>query len=719
MNDTLQRKEHFPWWRRIKLRVLVFGILMSILPLAILGLASFNAARSYLQRSIQEQNFERAHILAGQIETFMTNMADSLSQVTSTNAYTLVGNNQIERQVILGTLLREEPYFETLEVAGIYYNVLDKASRREVVFPAVPGQKLENLAFTADRPFSLSGVFFSNDGRPQVYLTVGILDPQTRKILGYLQAKTDLKSLVTQFANLQIGKAGIAYLTDEKGNLIGHTDFSRVLAQENVRTNQAVQNFLAGNAPTRQGSEYVNREGIRVIGMYAPVGTLGWGVFIEQSVSEAYGPVQQFALRVLAIIFFGILAVTLISIIFGLKLTRPIENLEAGVRRIINTGDLLAEIPQESHDEIGHLVLAFNKLLRQLQEKNQNLKAEQDLLKTVVNGIGAGMVLVNQEKQILWWNSIFADWFGNYDLRNLYCERILGEEGMDCFFRENGKVVPLDVNGERRYIRQMYYGINPGNSENAAYLLLLEDVTQQAEMEARVIEAEKLASVGLLASGIAHEINNPLAIVSAHSEELLDRMQEENEVPDFHEIQGILKIVTQQIERCKQITGRLLHFARRGKQGNDLLDAGIAIEQTLALLAQRAKQKRLTFRHEIEPGLWILSNENEWQQVLLNILTNAIDASQEGKSIEVYVERKNSSIEVEVRDHGEGIPSQNLHRVFDPFFTTKPVGQGTGLGLFVSYGIIQKMRGQISIESQEGEGTTVRMTIPAYEGVQG
>ncbi|HVJ48187.1 ATP-binding protein [Desulfitobacterium sp.] len=708
-------QERSPWWMRIKARVLFFGILMSILPLTIFGMISFNASRAYLQTNIQEQNYERAHVLSGRIDDFISNMVDSLIHVTSTNAYTLVGQDSSKRDVVLGTLLREVPYFESLEISDSDYRVLGQVSRRKVILPE-EHKKINYFPVRFEPGFSLSEVFFTSpDSRPQVYLTVSIQDPQTRQSLGYLQARADLKSLVTKFTNLQIGQAGYVYLTDEKGNLIGHTDFSRVLVQENVQNNLAVQNFLAGNSPTHQGSEYQNPEGVRVIGTYAPVGIPNWGVFIEQPVSEAYSPVQQFSIRVLGIILFGILVVSLISVYFGLKLTQPIEHFEEGVRQVISTENLLAEIPRESNDEIGNLVIAFNRLLRQINEKNENLKEERELLKTVVNGIGAGMILVDNKKQILWWNSIFADWFGTEDLRYVSCETILNGEGRDCLFLENGKVLPFDVNGERRYIRQMYYGLTPGNSENAAYLLLLEDVTQQVEMEARVIETEKMATVGFLASGIAHEINNPLAIVSAHSEDLLDRMQEQGNPPGNSEIQRILKIVTVQIERCKQITGRLLHFARRGREGNDLMDAGNAIQQIVDLVAHRAKQKGLTLKKEIEPALWFLGNENEWQQVLLNILTNAMDASEEGKTIEIHAYQEGQQIKVVVRDYGEGISSQDLSRVFDPFFTTKPAGRGTGLGLFVSYGMIQRMQGHLNIESEKGKGTTVSIILPHKE----
>lgn len=708
-------EKRFPWWMRIKVRVLVFGVLMSILPLLFLGLGSFNAARSYLQESIQEQNYERAFLLAGEIQDYIGSIAGNMLHVTSTNAIDIMGEDFNDREVILGTMLREGPYFENLEVADAQLKVLGRASRREVVFSVKPGEKLANSEFLPEQDYSISRVFLSSDGRPQVYLTVGIKDPKTRRNIGFLQAKTDLKALVTKFTGIQIGQAGYVYLTDEKGNLIGHTDFSRVLVQEDVKKNPGVQGFLAGKRPTRQGNEYYNSEGIRVIGMYATVGNPGWCVFIEQPVKEAYQPVAQFSMKILGIMLSGILGVTLISIIFGLKLTRPIEHFEAGVRRMTSTEDLRTVIPQESDDEIGRLVQAFNSLLNQLEEKTANLRSEQELLQTVVHGIGAGMALVDKKKRLLWWNSIFEIWFGTMELQNLSCHAVLRGDGVDSFDDENGKVLACEVKGERRYLRQMYYELTPGNSENAAFLLLLEDVTQQVEMEARVIENEKMATVGLLASGVAHEINNPLAIVSAHSEDLLDRMREEDELSK-EEIQGVLRIVHEQMNRCKQITGRLLNFARKGKQGQDLLDASVAIKQTLALLTYRAKQKKINFIDAIENGLWTFGNENEWQQVVLNILTNAIDASEEGCCIKVRANRIDSEIRVEVEDQGHGISPHDLNKVIDPFFTTKSPGKGTGLGLFISYGIVQKMQGRLLIESKEGKGTTIRIVLP-YRGV--
>lgn len=710
------KQTSFPWWFRIKGRVLVFGIAMSIFPLLFLGLATYNAARQHMQESIQQQNYVRATSLAEQTSTFVTNMADSLLQVTSTNVYTLVNKNQKEREIILGTLLREEPFLEELKVADTQFRVLGQAARREAILPKTP-TPFETKGLLNEQPFAISEIFFSSDGRPQFYLTVGIKDPGTRETVGYLQAKTDLRGIVNKFANLRVGKGGYAYLVDERGNLIGHTDFSKVLSQENVHQKPTVVDFLTGVTPSSHGKEYTNLDGIEVLGLFASVGYPNWGVFIEQPVQEAYEPINDFALKLLGIVFVAISIVTLTSIIFALKLTRPIENLETEVRRIIQTGDLQPPISQQSKDEIGRLVESFNTLIKLLDEKNQTLKAEKQLLATVVEGIGAGMLLLDPGKRIIWWNSIFTHWIGDKNFKNLLCDEVIDGEGIECFSLEKGRVTTLELNGKRRYIRQTYYELNPSNQENAAYLLLLEDVTQEIEMEARVIETDKMAALGLMASGVAHEINNPLAIASAYSEDFLDRISESPSLITPDEIKKGLKIIMEQILRCKKITGRLLDFARKRKDRPDLFEISAASEQTLALLSYQAKQKKVEIKLHFELGLFVWGNENEWQQVVLNIIANALDASPHNSKIEVKAYRENENILFMVKDNGQGISPHNIKKVFEPFFTTKPAGKGTGLGLFVSYGIIEKMHGQLTIESTEGKGTVVIISLPSRKAV--
>src|SRR5690554_1285830 len=149
-----------PWWKRIKFRVLIFGIIMSALPLTVLGMASFKEAQAYLQENIQEHNHERANLIAAQIQDFIQNHVDSLLQITSTNALDLVGNDALTRETVLATMLRETQYFESLYVADTQYNLLDKISRREVDLPWTEQEKLPYLGFAVGGKFSISEVFF-------------------------------------------------------------------------------------------------------------------------------------------------------------------------------------------------------------------------------------------------------------------------------------------------------------------------------------------------------------------------------------------------------------------------------------------------------------------------------------------------------------------------------------------------------------------------------
>lgn len=690
---------------------------MSILPLFFLGYLGFTSVRQNLQKDIYEQNFDQVSVLAHEIRDAMANTENGLTLTKTTTARALVGNNETSRQIILETLLQKEPAIKELTVRAIDFEVIERIDREDRTFPDSSASAFEN-PISSEESSAMSEIFFSRAGQPEIYFTVAIEDPLSGRRMGYLQAKIDLNSMISRYFNFQLGEGEYIFLVDQKGTLISQTNSGLELHQEEILQNPAVQSFLEGETLST-GSEYKNYAGVYVIGAFASVGDPNWAVFIEQPAHEANKPIFEFAFRLVMIAILIMALVMIISISFGLKVVHPIENLEAQVRQIILTGDLESHIPIESWDEIGRLVKSFNQLLNSLDQKNENLKNEKELLTTVVDGVGAGMVLLDSEKKILWWNTKFAQWFVQ-SLANLPCEKVISGQRMDGIILENGRTISVFVNNERRHFREMYYELSPDNPENAAYLLLLDDVTQEVEMEARMIETDKMAAIGLLASGVAHEINNPLAIVAAHSEDLLDRLNEDDPGPSQEEIKAGFKTVLEQIVRCKQITDRLLGFARKRNSGSDLIDIGVASSQTLGLLEHKAKQKHLTIKFDLENSLFALGNENEWQQVVLNLITNALDASPERGGIEVKGYREGNKIYFIVQDYGEGIPQDNLKKAFDPFFTTKSPGQGTGLGLYVSYGIIIKMHGEMILESTEGQGTRVKISLPFHEaGDQG
>jgi len=240
-------------------------------------------------------------------------------------------------------------------------------------------------------------------------------------------------------------------------------------------------------------------------------------------------------------------------------------------------------------------------------------------------------------------------------------------------------------------------------------------------MDKQIIETGKLASIGSLAAGIAHEINNPVAIMVEEAGWIKDLLEEEEfrKSENLDEFERALNQIKTQGRRCKEITHKLLSFAR--KTDSRVLETHIneLIMELIALSEQRAKYAKITIHTDFQNDLPVTYlSQSEMQQVLLNLINNAIDAMENrgGElTISTRSEFEEGVIVIEVSDNGPGIPEANLSRIFEPFFTTKPVGKGTGLGLSICYGIIQKMGGQIDVESVIDSGTTFFIRLPVQD----
>ena len=236
-------------------------------------------------------------------------------------------------------------------------------------------------------------------------------------------------------------------------------------------------------------------------------------------------------------------------------------------------------------------------------------------------------------------------------------------------------------------------------------------------MNEQVIEAGKLASVGELAAGIAHEINNPVAIMVEEAGWVEDLLEDGGAWEDPEELRRALKQIKNQGARCKQITHKLLSFARKTDPELRRVQLNELIEEVVGLSEQRAKYSNVKLNLNLYPLLpEVYASPSEFEQVLLNLVNNGLDAmTPNGGTLDIATRVDGGHVVVDVADTGHGIPQANLARIFDPFFTTKPVGKGTGLGLSICYGIIKKMGGEISVNSAVDLGTVfhVRLPLPA------
>jgi signal transduction histidine kinase len=242
-------------------------------------------------------------------------------------------------------------------------------------------------------------------------------------------------------------------------------------------------------------------------------------------------------------------------------------------------------------------------------------------------------------------------------------------------------------------------------------LIIMDDITERVELESQLFQSDKLSSIGLLAAGVAHEVNTPLAVISSYTQMLAKQLQGDSQKS------GLLEKITRQTFRASEIVNNLLNFSRTS--GTEFADVNVnkVITDTLALLEHQFKTAKVQVQSELTPSISsIQGNPGRLQQVFLNLFLNAKDAMPGGGTLSVAT-TNGDMVSVRVSDTGSGIEPEHIQRIYDPFFTTKTTpkegqNRGTGLGLSVTYGIIQEHAGKIRVESTPGAGTTFALDFP-------
>ena len=240
---------------------------------------------------------------------------------------------------------------------------------------------------------------------------------------------------------------------------------------------------------------------------------------------------------------------------------------------------------------------------------------------------------------------------------------------------------------------------------------------QKAASDEMLLQSSKMAALGKMAAGIAHEINNPLAVIGEKAGWIKDllKMEDISGSENFQEYADAVNKIEQHINRAKTVTHRLLGFARRMEPVTERVSINNVLDESVSFLENEARYRNIDIQADYAADLpLITSDSSQLQQVFLNILNNGIDAI--GKDGEIVIHTKLitkiNTISIEISDNGPGIPKDTLNKIFDPFFTTKEVGKGTGLGLSISYSIVEKLGGRIMVASEEGHGTTFTIYLP-------
>ncbi|MBS3919194.1 MAG: PAS domain S-box protein [Deltaproteobacteria bacterium] len=274
---------------------------------------------------------------------------------------------------------------------------------------------------------------------------------------------------------------------------------------------------------------------------------------------------------------------------------------------------------------------------------------------------------------------------------------------------KEGEEIPIQISAALIYNRAGQEVASVGIFTDLRSRLLMEKKLQETHLQ--LVSSEKMASLGKLAAGIAHEINNPLGGILIYSSLMLEDLPEEDPK------RGDLARIVQEAGRCKEIVKGLLEFARQTEPKREPTDINRAINDGLFFLVNQALFHNIRIVKELDPFLpFVRGNSGQLKQVFMNIIVNAAEAMHGNGTLTIRtsVSADRKTVWIGFTDTGEGIPEENLSRIFDPFFTTKDVGKGTGLGLATSFGIIEEHGGKISVNSKVGEGATFAIELPVH-----
>jgi two-component system NtrC family sensor kinase len=387
-------------------------------------------------------------------------------------------------------------------------------------------------------------------------------------------------------------------------------------------------------------------------------------------------------------------------------------------------GDFLSSEDVELLEALaGYIGIAVQnaRLYKSLEEKAGQYERLKEFNENIVESISVGVLAVDLEDRIESWNSQMEVMYALPRLQVL--GRSLAEVLPAHFMEEYYRVRPTQgihnlykfrlatTAGETRVTNVAIAPLVSKDFSVIGRLIIVDDITERMELESQLSQAEKLSSIGLLAAGVAHEVNTPLAVISSYAQMLAKQVHGDEKQS------GLLEKITRQTFRASEIVNSLLNFSRTSSTEFTNVDINRVIQDTLTLLEHQFKTARIKIQHQLEPELPpIYGNTGKLQQVFLNLFLNAKDAMPAGGTLVIQTQNGHH-VQVKVSDTGTGIAQEHIHRIYDPFFTTKNKPKtghsgGTGLGLSVTYGIIQEHAGKIRVDSVPGRGTTFIMEFP-------
>ncbi len=519
----------------------------------------------------------------------------------------------------------------------------------------------------------IMGIYYSQYKEP--FLRFVVPDLESGIVKGYFLFSLDLSLFWHSVMSAKPTPTMEVFLTDSKGNILAFSD---------LRFSEG------GKLLPRTGVYRSEITGVEVIGVFAKSLDGKWMVFVEEPVQVVLKPLYSFQQKAVLAGSLFMFSVGGLAIFVFLRIFRPLESLKD---RIVSWEEENIRKGIRSGDEVSELSQAFENLVTKLRE-------ERKLYVSLFENTLDGVIVFNSERRIIDVNRTVLEQLkiSRKELIGKSMKDILGYElpSRSLFFSEKklklGREIYCQLRQEVLRIEERFY-----------LMWRIRDLSRERELKLLLEQTAKLSLAGEIACSIAHQINNPLASIMGYAESIQLTSQEE-------ETRKKAQIIQKHAQKCAQTVKKLMEIGKPFEGKPDYVRPEELTIEAINLLSPKAKRKGIKIELESSlNGEKIFTFPWQVEQVLINVIDNAIDASRPGNKVEVSLSKENSYIVWRIKDSGVGIRKEDIPKVFKPFYTTKPYG--TGLGLSLAKRLIKGAGGDIKIHSEEGRGTLVEITI--------
>jgi len=423
----------------------------------------------------------------------------------------------------------------------------------------------------------------------------------------------------------------------------------------------------------------------------------------------------------ISLFFVSITFFLVFSYLINITVIKRMTTLSQDVNVIGEKSNLSKRVSAPGADEISGLASNINKMLDSLEKSESEIRTQKEFIDQILANTPNAVVVTDMRQQVILANSTFDRLLGlttgsstSQQIRDIPHLQELTKE-IAAFLQSQAFSIRTELHCKDDDFRKTLAVTFTRMKGNNLLLITLSDITADVDRQDRLYLTDRLASVGEMASGIAHELNNPLSSIVGLSELL-----KEEDLPES--IREDIATINSEAQRAAGVVKNMLSFARRHASNRQPVLLNQVVEDILKLRAYHWTISNITVKCEMDPKIpAVMADYFQMQQVFLNIILNAEQSMTEahGKGIlKITSEKTGTGVKIIISDNGQGIAQENLKRIFDPFFTTKDVGHGTGLGLSICYGIISAHKGQIDVRSEVGKGATFIIEIPFASNFQ-